>query len=167
VPNHHFISYSRSEAKDFALRLGDDLAIGDPPVHAWLDCQDIPAGVDWDEAIAEAIKTCETLIFIMTPDSVRPNSECKNEWVCALRYKKAVVPLLLNASAEAPFRLYSRQHPATTGWRSPGYEAICAGGLRRRACSRRCVSGSPMPSAISRAQGMRLSGRGSKPISQI
>jgi hypothetical protein len=30
VPSHHFISYSRIEAKDFALRLGDDLAIGVP-----------------------------------------------------------------------------------------------------------------------------------------
>ena len=115
MPNHHFISYSRIEAKDFALRLGDDLAIGEPPVHAWLDVQDIPAGVDWDDAIAEAIKTCETLIFIMTPDSVRPDSQCKNEWAWALRYKKAVVPLLLHASAEAPFRLYSRQHIDCTG----------------------------------------------------
>ena len=109
MPNHHFISYSRIEAKDFALRLGEDLAKGAPPVRAWLDVQDIPAGVDWDDAIAEAIKACETLIFIMTPDSVRPDSQCKNEWAWALRYKKAVVPLLLNASAEAPFRLFSRQ----------------------------------------------------------
>jgi TIR domain len=54
VPSHHFISYSRIEAKEFALRLGDDLAIGVPPVRAWLDVRDIPAGVDWDEAIKEA-----------------------------------------------------------------------------------------------------------------
>ena len=71
MPDHHFISYSRIEAKDFARRLGDELAIGEPSVRAWLDVRDIPAGVDWDEAIGEAIKTCETLIFIMTPDSVR------------------------------------------------------------------------------------------------
>ena len=115
MPNHHFLSYSRIEANDIALRLGEDLANDVPPVRAWLDVQDIPAGVDWDEAIAEAIKACETLIFIMTPDSVRPDSQCKNEWAWALRYKKAVVPLVFHASAEAPFRLYSRQRIDCTG----------------------------------------------------
>jgi tetratricopeptide (TPR) repeat protein len=115
MPNHHFISFSRIEARDFALRLSDDLAIGEPPTVAWIDLRDVPSGVDWDDAISEAIKTCETLIFIMTPDSVRPNSNCKNEWAWALRYKKAVVPLLLDPSAEAPFRLHSRQHIDCTG----------------------------------------------------
>ena len=115
MPNHHFISYSRIEAKDFALRLSDDLTIGEPQVQIWLDVRDIPAGVNWDDAIDEAIKTCETLIFIMTPDSVRAESQCKNEWAWALRYKKPVVPLLCDPSAEAPFRLYSRQRIDCTG----------------------------------------------------
>jgi hypothetical protein len=170
VPNHHFISYSRIEAKDFVLRLGEDLAKGTPPVHAWLDVQDIPAGVDWDDAIAEAIKACETLIFIMTPDSVRPNSECKNEWAWALRYKKAVVPLLLHASAEAPFRLYSRQRIDCTGeyW-------MALAGIRSHLRWRASPEGVLQTlrerladaEAICRAQRTRLSGRGSKPISQI
>ena len=147
MPDHHSISYSRIEAKDFAQRLGDELAIGEPSVRAWLDVRDIPAGVDWDEAIGEAIKTCETLIFIMTPDSVRPDSECKNEWLGA-RYKKAVV-LLLNASAEAPFRLYSRQHIDCTGE---------SDGARRTTQPFALAARRAASSTISHAQRTRLSG---------
>jgi tetratricopeptide (TPR) repeat protein len=115
MPKHHFISYSRVEAKEFAQRLYEGLATGEPPVRGWLDFQDIPAAVDWDDSIAEAIKTCETLMFIMTPESVRSESPCKIEWAWALRYKKPIVPLLLDASAQAPFRLSSREHIDCTG----------------------------------------------------
>ncbi len=110
MPNHHFISYSRIEAKDFALRLCDDLKAGPPALRAWIDVREIKPGRDWDEEISEAIKTCETLLFVMTPDSVRANSQCKNEWASALKYKKAVIPLLWQPEAETPFRLSSRQY---------------------------------------------------------
>ncbi len=110
MSNHHFISYSRIEANDFALKLCDDLKAGPPTMRAWIDVREIKPGRDWDEEISEAIKTCETFLFVMTPDSVRANSQCKNEWASALKYKKAVIPILWHPDAETPFRLGSRQH---------------------------------------------------------
>lgn len=106
----HFISYSSTDALDFALRLRDELEGREPPTPVWLDRRDIQPGEDWDEAIAEALKTCRSLLFVMTPDSVEDESVCKREWMHALRYKKPVIPLKLHPDAEMPFRLAPRQH---------------------------------------------------------
>ncbi|HTV54870.1 MAG TPA: toll/interleukin-1 receptor domain-containing protein [Terriglobia bacterium] len=99
---HHFISYSRVDAKNFAGRLADELPA------AWLDTRKLRPGLDWDEQIDESIKTCECLLFVMTTDSVTPNSVCKNEWTRALKYRKPVIPLRLDQDAELPFRLEPR-----------------------------------------------------------
>ena len=107
---HHFISYSRPEAGDFVLSLTDALRAGPPTVEAWLDQRKLRPGDDWDSQIDQAIRTCRSLIFVMTPDSVAEGSVCKAEWTRALKFKKPVVPLLLHADAEAPFRLGERQH---------------------------------------------------------
>jgi len=37
MPNHHFISYSTSDALDFALKLCDALAAHEPSFKLWLD----------------------------------------------------------------------------------------------------------------------------------
>lgn len=110
MPNHHFISYSSIDALDFAFRLRDELEAGPPPTPVWLDRRDIQPGEDWDEAIAEALKTCRSLLFVMTRDSVEDESVCKREWTHALRYKKPVIPIKLHPDAEMPFRLAPRQH---------------------------------------------------------
>jgi len=105
-----FISYSAVDANDFALELADELAAGPPSIPVWLDKRALRAGEDWDEQLVEAIRTCKGMIFVMSPDSVRPDSVCKNEWVRALKYKKQVIPLLLDRDAELPFRLGSREY---------------------------------------------------------
>jgi tetratricopeptide (TPR) repeat protein len=51
----------------------------------------------------------------MTSDSVRAQSVCKDEWVRALKYKKPVIPLLVERGAELPFRLGSREYIDFTG----------------------------------------------------
>ena len=111
MAGHHFISYSRlPEAEAFAFRLYDALQAG-PPSHAvWLDQRDLSPATDWDEQIVEALRTCNSLLFVMTRDSVEPQSGCKLEWTRALKYKKPVVPLLLHRDAEQPFGLGNRQH---------------------------------------------------------
>ena len=111
MAGHHFISYSRlPEAETFAFRLYDALQAG-PPSHAvWLDQRDLNPATDWDEQIVEALRTCNSLLFVMTRDSVEPQSGCKLEWTRALKYKKPVVPLLLHRDAEQPFGLGNRQH---------------------------------------------------------
>jgi len=106
---HHFISYSEVDAKDFVARLVDELMIGPPPINVWLDKRELRPGLDWDEQIFEGIKACESLLFVMSRDSVTPNSVCKKEWTCALKYNKPVIPLRLHVDAELPFRLEPRQ----------------------------------------------------------
>ncbi len=109
MSEHWFISYSSVDGRDFALQLADRLAAGPPEVSVWVDQRRLRPGEDWDEQIVEAIRTCKGLLFVMTADSVAPNSVCKNEWDRALKYKKPVIPLLRHRDAELPFRLGSRQ----------------------------------------------------------
>jgi len=105
-----FISYSSVDGKNFAMKLADELAAGPPTIPVWLDKRSLRPGEDWDEQVVEAIKTCRGMIFVMSTDSVRPASVCKEEWVRALMYKKPVIPVLLNRDAELPFRLGSRDY---------------------------------------------------------
>jgi tetratricopeptide (TPR) repeat protein len=115
MPNHHFISYSTIDALDFALKLGDALVAGPLSFQIWLDKRQLRLGEDWDEQLAEAIKICESIIFVMTRDSVQPNCTCKQEWTRGLKYKKPVIPIRLHADAELPFRLEPRQFIDFTG----------------------------------------------------
>ena len=104
------ISYSRIDAAETARQLADQLVAGPPAHAAWLDVRDIQPGADWDEQIRDAIQGCQGLLFLMTSDSVRDGSGCKSEWVWALKYKKPLIPLRLDAGAELPFRLSSREY---------------------------------------------------------
>ena len=106
----YFISYSRVDAEDFARRLADQLVAGLPSYPVWLDVRDLQPDGDWDEQIADAIQACRGLLFVMTADSVQAHSVTKDEWVWALRYKKAVIPLRAQGGAGLPFRLASRQY---------------------------------------------------------
>ncbi len=105
-----FISYSRADAAEFAGRLADRLVAGPPSYPVWLDVRDERPGLDWDNQIRDAIQTCPGLLFLMTRDSVQDHSACKAEWAWALKYKKPVIPLRVDAGAELPFRLSSRQY---------------------------------------------------------
>ncbi len=107
--SHHFISYSRVDAEDFAVSIVSSLTAGSPPHRVWLDQRELKPGLDWDEQIGEAIRTCDSLLFVMTRDGVKPNSVCKREWTLALKHDKPVIPLRLELDAELPFRLEPRQ----------------------------------------------------------
>jgi hypothetical protein len=106
----YFISYSRVDGEDFALKLGDQLTAGPPSIGVWLDRRRLQPGIDWDEQLVEALGACEGFLYVMTKDSVSPNSECKKEWTRALRYKKPIIPLLVHHDVELPYRLEPRQY---------------------------------------------------------
>ena len=115
MSNYHFISYSSVDALDFAFQLYDFLLAGPPSIPVWLDKRELHAGQDWDKQIVEGIRICDSMMFVMTHDSVEDESVCKLEWTRALKYKKDIVPLLLQPDAEMPFRLGSRQYIDFTG----------------------------------------------------
>src|SRR5262245_35194544 len=108
--DHYFVSYSRIDGAEFALRLADALQSGPPVYRAWVDTRELePGREDWDDQLVDAIQTCRGLLFVMTADSLRKGSNTKDEWVWALKCKKAVIPIRLQSAAELPFRLHSRQ----------------------------------------------------------
>jgi tetratricopeptide (TPR) repeat protein len=115
VADHFFISYSSIDGADFALTLADALDAGPPPIPTWVDKRKLRPGEDWDEQLAEAIRTCKGLLFAMSLDSVANTSVCKDEWVRGLSYKKPIIPLLLHKDALLPFRLGSREYIDFTG----------------------------------------------------
>src|SRR4029434_219085 len=76
------------------------------------------------EQIVEGIRTCESLVFLLTADSVHPNSVCKNEWTRALKYKKPVIPIRLEHGVEMPFRLDPREAIDLDGALDKGFERL-------------------------------------------
>jgi tetratricopeptide (TPR) repeat protein len=106
----YFISYSRVDGEEFAQRIADELVAGPPSYGVWLDVRDEQPGADWDIQIRDAIHSCQGVLFLMTEDSVQDYSGCKAEWALALRCKKPVIPLRVDAGAGLPFRLSSREY---------------------------------------------------------
>jgi len=106
----YFISHSGVDGVDLALRLADLLVAGPPSYPVWLDKRDLRAGPDYRRQIRDAIQDCAGLLFLMTMDAVQDNSSCTPEWTLALKCKKPVIPLLIDAGAEFPFELSSRQY---------------------------------------------------------
>ena len=113
MPGYYFISYSVADAADFALRLHDALETT-TGVLAWLDKLDLPPGRDWDSGIADGIRDCEVVLFVMTDDSIKDTSNCKKEIMLALSYKKPIVPVRLR-KVDLPFLLNTRQWIDFTG----------------------------------------------------
>jgi hypothetical protein len=104
-----FITHSSTDARGFAARLADALENGHPPIPVWLDQRDIRRGIDFDSQIEAALKACRLVLYLMTPDSIIPDSICWQECSRALSYKKTVIPLLMKANVPMPSRLGNRQ----------------------------------------------------------
>jgi hypothetical protein len=119
MADHFFLSYSKRDGQELARTLANRLVGTPPSVPVWLDERELRLGTDWDGQIVEALRTCAGLLFLMTVDSVHPNSECRHEWARALRYKKLIIPLLFHSEAEIPLRLESRQYLDFTGDHEP------------------------------------------------
>jgi len=62
-----FISYSRRDARDFALKLRD--AFAGAKRDAWLDTKDIPITAEWLAEIFTNIEAADNFVFIISPES--------------------------------------------------------------------------------------------------
>ncbi len=125
MPGHHFLSYSRTEGEAHASRLREALRAATPSFTVWMDCHDARPGQAWDVEIDDAIRTCTSLLFIMTADSVDSRSVCKKEWSRALSFKKPIIPLLFERRLEVPFLLQDRQYIDCTGSFEEAVARLC------------------------------------------
>jgi parallel beta-helix repeat protein len=94
-----FISYARND-REYALRLATDLKKSGASV--WID-PDIRPGYRWDAEIDKALRACEEVILILTPQSV-DSENVMDEVSFALDEKKAILPLLFQ-DCEIPYRV--------------------------------------------------------------
>lgn len=85
-----FISYSRKD-KAFVRQLFQ--ALDEAKRRSWVDWEDIPPIVDWQEEIYSGIETASTFVFVLSPDSIS-SVPCQKEVEYALQYKKRIIPLL-------------------------------------------------------------------------
>ncbi len=106
LKGHHFISYASSDGQTFALQLYDALSTQNIPL--WLDKRNAPPET-WDEALSDALKTCRSLIFVMTPDSVEDYAPSTRHWRRALKAKLPIIPIRLDPDIERPLGLGNRQ----------------------------------------------------------
>ena len=60
-----FISYRRDDSSAWAGRLYDRVSAHFPSSRVFLDVDNIPAGVDFVETIAESVGSCEVLIAVI------------------------------------------------------------------------------------------------------
>jgi len=93
-----FISYA-SANRPFALQIAERL---EQFYTVWIDREGIDGGMQWENAIMQAVTDCTVFIVIVTPES-NQSEWVARETILAEKLKKQRVPILL--SGELPFRL--------------------------------------------------------------
>src|SRR6476660_1734953 len=93
-----FISYSRRDAAEFADELvaGLELA-GFAP---FLDRHDIAAGEDWEARLGGLIAQSDTVVFVVTPESVK-SERCVWEVERTLGLSKRLLPVIHKPVADS------------------------------------------------------------------
>jgi TIR domain/Sulfatase-modifying factor enzyme 1 len=103
-----FISYSRRDSTEFVDELvaGLELA-GFAP---FLDRHDITAGEKWEERLGGLIEQTDTVVFVISPESVK-SVRCTWEVERTLQQSKRLLPVVYKAVLEAdiPEQLRARQ----------------------------------------------------------
>ncbi len=91
MPNELFISYSHKDS-EFVLNLVERLK--NCGIDPWIDEEDIPKAVFWDDAMLLGVQRCQSFLFIISPDSII-SKPCAKELSEALRLNKKIIPGLL------------------------------------------------------------------------
>lgn len=90
--SHIFISYSKRN-RDYARKVVNFLL--DNGFDVWIDNDKIEYGVNWWEAIVQAITQSSAFVVIMTPEA-KTSDWVQREVFIALNLQKPLFPLLLN-----------------------------------------------------------------------
>lgn len=100
-----FIAYDH-EHQLFATRLARSLSnVG---AEVWIDIEDIPLGAKWHNAIQQGLDTCEIMLLVITPQSMK-SENVEEEWRFFKDVKKPIIPILLER-AEVNYQLRSLQY---------------------------------------------------------
>jgi hypothetical protein len=97
-----FISYSRKDWPGFVSRLVADLTREFHKV--WIDQDFIEGGVDWMDAIGQALQVCDTLLLVLSPDALS-SKYVKSEYHYFYSQGKPIVPILYRKVDQLPFVL--------------------------------------------------------------
>jgi len=100
-----FISYSRQD-NTFAHRLAQDLRNAGQTV--WMDVSTLRAGQDWADEIDRAVRACDALILVVSPDSMKSEWVSK-ETILAMNLKKSIVPVICRQT-DLPVHLVDIQY---------------------------------------------------------
>lgn len=100
-----FISYSRQD-NTFAHRLAQDLRNAGQTV--WMDVSTLRAGQDWADEIDRAVRACDALILVVSPDSMKSEWVSK-ETILAMNLKKSIVPVICRQT-DLPVHLIDIQY---------------------------------------------------------
>lgn len=86
-----FISYGRADSRAFANKLHRQLT--SQGYQVWLDQNDIPLGVDFQDQIDDGIAKSNNFLFIIAPHAVH-SPYCKKEIELAVKLNKRIIPIL-------------------------------------------------------------------------
>ncbi|MDX2214360.1 MAG: TIR domain-containing protein [Oculatellaceae cyanobacterium bins.114] len=86
-----FISYGRADSKALAAKLHQRLT--EQGYKVWIDQNDIPLGVDFQDQIDDGIAKANNFLFIIAPHSVN-SSYCGKEIELAVQLNKRIIPIL-------------------------------------------------------------------------
>lgn len=95
-----FVSYARDDWSAFVSKLVKRLRSNGEEI--WVDQEFIRAGEDWREAIGQALDICDTLLLVLSPNSMASKT-VKSEYRYFLDQEKRVVPLLSAPLDKLPF----------------------------------------------------------------
>jgi len=105
-PPNIFISYARSDGKNFA----DDLRrrlVDEYHFHVWQDIVELEGGKDWWLQIETAIKSVEFLVMVMTPGALASQTTRK-EWRLARQEGVCVLPMMAEEIDFSPLPRWMR-----------------------------------------------------------
>lgn len=153
TPQRLFLSYGRRDASDLANRLRADLK--NRGYEVWQDTHEIRAGKEWEEQIADGLRSTQVVIALLSPHAVRratdPNSPDNVDSVCLdeltfARFAAPPTPIVpvMAIPCEPPFAVFRLDYVSMTQWMQSedeyrrGLERLVAG-------IEAAASGKPLP----------------------